>query len=171
MAGEAPLTKRLTKEAAKALDVRALVEDMTDDPQAILDAIEGETNFNEAICAVYEVIAEYETLAAACDAHVQQVMQRQARFHAQADKLGNIILMAMEKAGAKTIRGPLATITRADVPRKPIIKDESLIPAKFWAKQDPKLDKRAVIAAVKNGEEVPGTDWDNGGIALKIRRG
>jgi hypothetical protein len=47
--------------------------------------------------------------------------------------------------------------------------DESHIPEAFWKPQQPKLDRRALLAALKAGEVIRGAALDNGGTALSVR--
>jgi Siphovirus Gp157 len=50
-----------------------------------------------------------------------------------------------------------------------LILDEAILPAKFWKAQDPKLDKKAVLDALKAKEDVPGASLSNGGETISIR--
>ena len=77
----------------------------------------------------------------------------------------------MSMAELKKLELPQATISRKPTPAKALILDEAAIPARFWKPSDPKLDKKAVLDALKAGEAVPGTSLSNGGETIAIRRG
>jgi hypothetical protein len=49
-----------------------------------------------------------------------------------------------------------------------IVIDETEIPTKFWKASAPKLDKRAVLEALKAKETVPGASLSNGGQTLAL---
>ena len=66
---------------------------------------------------------------------------------------------------------PTATLSIKAVPAKAEITDEALLPSKFFKAQDPKLDKKAVLDALKAKEDVPGAVLSNGGETLSIRGG
>jgi hypothetical protein len=46
------------------------------------------------------------------------------------------------------------------------------VPAGFWRRGDPKLDKKALLDALKalpKGEHIPGAELSNGGATIQIR--
>ena len=51
------------------------------------------------------------------------------------------------------------------------IESENLLPSRYWISQDPKLDKRQIMADLKDGVEVEGARMGDKGITLQIRRG
>ena len=160
--------KKIGTELNRAVEIkRALAE--YDDPALILDMIEGETDLAEACCVVLEETMEDDTLLAGLEDKISELEARKSRVERSIDTRRNIILMAMEKAGLQTIKGPLATLTVREVPRKTIVTDEALIPAKFWKPSDPRLDRAALGDALKGGEQVPGAELSNTGVSLSVR--
>lgn len=160
--------KAISNELRDALRLRAqLGEDV--DPKLLLDTIEGETNLAEACVFVLEQTNEDEILLEGLKAKIEELSVRKGRMEKSIADRRTIILMAMDRAGLHTIRSPLGTLSvRATLP-KATISDEAVIPAKFFKPQDPKLDKAALLDALKSGEAVPGASLSNGGIQLSIR--
>lgn len=169
MSGKSISVLKVGDELQAAIALRQALGEY-DDPQLILDMIEGSTDLPEAIAAVYEEVLENEALVAGIKAKCDEMNQRRARLEKTVDDLRNIITMAMEKSGFETVKTPLATLTVRSTPPQPIIEDESAIPAAFWMPQDPKLDTAAVRAAIKDGQDIPGVTRSNGGISLTIRK-
>jgi hypothetical protein len=169
MSGKSVSVQKLSSELQSASRIREIMAEY-DDPQLILDSIEGETNLNEAIAVVYEETAEDEILLAGLAEKIKELTARKQRVEKSIEDRRNIILMAMDRAGLKTIRTPLATLSHRDVAPGPIIADEAIIPARFWKQPDPVLDKQAINQAVKAGEIIPGVGKSNGGISLSIRK-
>lgn len=160
---------RVVKELKDALHLKdALTE--CDDPEIILSAIEGETDLCEAICALDAETFDDEAVVVGIKAAEQKLKDRRERIEKSIATRRNVILMAMERAGIDTIRTPLGTLTKKAVPSAPLVADESLVPARFWTPQEPKLDKKAINDAVKAGESIPGVGMTNGGVSLQIRR-
>lgn len=159
---------KIGAELNRAVEIKRALQEH-DDPKLILDMIEGETDLAEACCVVLEETLEDETLLAGVEATIKLMQERKSRLERSIENRRNIILMAMEKAGIPTIKGVLATLSVRPTSPKTIVKDEALIPAKFWKPSDPKLDKTALGAALKAGETVPGAELSNGGISLNIR--
>ena len=160
--------KTLASELNRAVEIRrALAEH--DDPQLLLDTIEGQTDLAEACVVVFEETLEDETLLAGVDATIKTLQDRKSRIERSIATRRNIILMAMDKAGLQVIKAPLATLSMRETPPKVQISEEASIPSRFWKPADPKLDKAAVTEALKAGETVPGASLSNGGITLSIR--
>lgn len=163
----------LSRESMAAVELLAdLARDDSDlglDADFAHDVIEGETNLIEAIEAAIREIDECEIIAEGCRAKAAEVVRRRARAEARAERVRAMIERAMLLADLPTAKLPTATVTLKRLPPRPVVTDESAIPAEFWLPQPPKLDKAAVVAAAKD-HPVPGTEFNNGGIALQIRR-
>ncbi len=168
MSGQSATVAVLGRELHSAAEIRQALREH-DDPALILDMIEGSTNFHEAIAAVVEEIAEDEILFAGLEAKEAELGERKARIGKSIETRRQIILLAMDKAGVPTSKGPLATLSVRPTPPKVIVTNEAEIPAAFFIPQDPKLDKKALLAALKDGP-VQGAELSNGGLSLSIRK-
>jgi len=159
---------RQETDAAKILllNIRDVIGD---DEQAAVDAIEGETNLLEAIEHAVSRIADLETMETALDLKQKALGERKSRFAAQAERIRTAILSAMTQADLKKHECPLATVSRRAVAPSVIITEETEVPAAYWKPQDPKLDKKAILAALKSDEVVPGATLSNGGETLSVR--
>jgi hypothetical protein len=78
--------------------------------------------------------------------------------------------MAMSMAELAKLELPQATLSRKRTPPKAIVTSEVDLPARFYVEQNPKLDKKAVLDALKAGEKIPGAELSNGGESLQLRR-
>lgn len=161
--------KTLASELNRAVEIRRALAEHADDPQLILDTIEGETDLAEACVVVYEETLEDEILLAGIDATIESLKQRKSRVERSIEARRGIILMAMDKAGLQTIKAPLATLSMRETPPKVQVTEEAKIPSKFWKPSDPTLDRKALAEALKAGEAVEGASLSNGGISLSIR--
>lgn len=160
--------RKIGAELNRAVELRRALQE-NDDPQLLLDTIEGETDLGEACAIVYEETLEDDVLLAGLVAKIEELQTRKSRVERSIDQRRAVILMAMEKAGLGTLKTPLGTMSVRQVPPKAIITDEALIPARFWKPSDPKLDKAALKAALDAKEVVPGATLSNGGIGLTVR--
>lgn len=155
-------------EAARAL--LANIHDVVgDDDEAILGTVEGETNLIEVITRAVERLDELESHDEALAGLVKSYNARRDRLQNQGELLRAAISVALEAAGLKRLELPQATLTIKATPPSAVITDEAALPSKFWKPSDPKLDKRAVLAALKEGETVPGATLSNGGTTLQVR--
>jgi len=162
--------RELTNETQAAL---ALIESLNhiigDDEQAQADAVEGETNLHEAIGDAMKRIVELDALMNGISSIIDNAKDRGDRFEAQRNRIREAIGMAMEAGGLRKLELPLGTISLKAVPPKVEITDESSVPAKFWKPSDPRLDKRAVMEALKDKQDVPGAMLSNGGVTIQMR--
>lgn len=161
--------RKVGQELSRAVEIRKALAEHADDPQLILDTIEGETDLAEACAVVWEETLEDETMITGINAMICTLQARQARLERSIETRRGIILMAMDRAGVGTIKTPLATLSVTVTPRKVIVTDEAQIPARFWQPQDPKLDRKALGEALKASEPVPGATLSNAGITLTAR--
>jgi len=159
--------RAVSHQAQAARDLLASLGDDDEDLRA--DMVEGETGFNEAVAAA---IAEMDNALALSDGVgllIERYAARRDRMKRRAERIRACIEQAMVMADLTTMRLPAATLTIKSVPPKPLIEDESAIPAEFWKPGAPKLDRAAVNAAAKD-RAIPGVTMTNGGASLQIRR-
>lgn len=164
------LHRKLDVEAEAAKALLANIRDVIgDDEQAAADAIEGETNLREIISEAIERITELEAFEKAIKDREKALKERRDRFARQAELLRTAVLLAMETAGIKKLEFDHATVSQRPTPPSVTVTDEADIPSRFWVPQDPKLDKKALLDALKAGVDVPGAELSNGGLTLSIR--
>lgn len=161
--------KDLKNETIKALDIRSMLSEEMDE-KLILDSIEGETNIHELILEIDDEIFDRECTIEAIDIKIQTLNDRKTRHNKFCEKARNVILAAMDKAGIETIKGAASTISVKETPRNLIVTDVIKIPSEFFMQQEPKLDKKALLDAIKDGANIEGAELTNGGISLQIRR-
>lgn len=160
----------LSKEAAAA---RALLlsckEALGDDEQAIADTVEGETNLVEAIGAAVMRLNELGAHIDGLGAYIKDMMGRVDRFELQTERIRQAIANAMDAGGLKKVELPHATLSLRAAAEKLGAVNEADIPARFFVDQAPKLDKRALLAELKAGNNVPGASLANGAPSLSVR--
>lgn len=159
---------RIQGDAAKALllNIKDVVED---DAEMIETAIEGETSLKEAISAAVDRVLELDAFEAAIASQMKALSERKERFAHQSERIKAAVHVAMSQAELRKMELPQATLGVRAVPPKAEITDEALIPSKFFKPQDPKLDRKAILDALKAKEEVSGASLSNGGECLSIR--
>lgn len=163
-------TRRLARETAAANALRQALVAITDDPDALRDTIEGETSLHGAIASVMGTIQEDETHVLGLAAMIEKLRGRKERIEARVDRKRTAIEQAMSIGELRKLELPDATLFLREVPPQVQITDESKVPAQFWKAADPKLDKAALKAALKEGQQITGATLGNGGVALSIRR-
>ena len=140
------------------------------DDETVQDTVEGATDLLEAIGAAIAEIDECEMMAVGLATKEGEFRARKARCERRIETLRGLIEQAMLVADMLSIKLTTATLTVKNVPPKPLVTDEAVVPARFWKQPDPILDKKALNEAIKAGEDIPGATLTNGGTSLQIRR-
>ena len=163
---------RTALDVQRAADAaRSLVDELnTNDGILRHDMIEGETGLFEAIEAAIAEIDECDIIVNGCQEKVSELSSRISRAARRSEKLRGLIEQAMVIAELPSAKLATATITVKTLPPKPHYADESLIPAEYWKQADPVIDRAKILAAFKDGTEIPGINATNGTTSLQIRR-
>jgi hypothetical protein len=139
------------------------------DEDTLRDTLEGVSNLPEALAEVVRTYLDDLAIAAALGLRISEMQERLHRIEARAEKKRAIITSVMERAEIKKLAEPDFTASLRAVPPGLMVQDERAIPDGFWKPQAPKLDKRAVIAALGAGQTVPGALLGNGSVTLTVR--
>jgi hypothetical protein len=162
---------RQQTEAARVL--HATYRDIVQDDEAARhDLVEGETNLHEALHACIERLAELKALQAGIKTAADTLKARKDRFEGQEERLRAAMLAAMEVASLPRLETPLGTVSRKAVPPSVVVTSEADVPSQFWKRADPTLDRRALLAALKElpaGERIPGAELSNGGATISVK--
>ena len=139
------------------------------DEQTLQDTLEGLSSLPEALAAVVRSYLDDLALVAALGLRIAQMQERMHRVEHGADKKRGLVTSIMERADLKKLAEPDFTASLRAVPPSLLVSDEQCIPESFWKPQPPKLDKRALIAALSSGQAIPGAQLGNGGLTLMVR--
>ena len=163
------LSYRLKTEGEAARVLVANIRDVYgDDAEMIENTVEGETDLKEVISDAVNRISELNGHCEALDAMMKAMKERRDRFEDQAARIKAAIHVAMGQADIRKLELPQATLSVRAVAPSVEVKNEAEIPPRFWKPQDPKLDRKALLAALKAKEDVPGASLSNGGETLSI---
>nr|WP_309550667.1 siphovirus Gp157 family protein [Rhizobium rhizogenes] len=160
-------------EAAKRLIQNLHDQGLSDDAELVADSIEGQTNLAEALEEALSEIDECEILIVGLDEKIKAFDARKKMQADRAERIRALIEQALVSTEQKSMKLATATISLATRAPSLVIETESDIPARFWVEQErpaPKLDKKALSAALKANESIPGATLDNGSVSLTVRR-
>lgn len=170
----------LEAELAKSLVEYVRGEFGADDEEAVIDAIEGETNLKEAIREAALLVQQLEADADSLKKMVATYNDRKARKLHKAEMVRTAMRAALEAVAIKSMPLDIATVSiRATQPKLGDL-DEAKIPSKFFTlpKVEPVLDKKQLLEALKalppapDGEEpqtIPGAELIPAGTTIAIK--
>jgi hypothetical protein len=132
-------------------------------PEVIRDTLDGLTGqLQEKATNVALFIRNLESVADAIDEAAATMQARGTRLRARAQSLQQYLLFNMQAAGISKVESPYFELIVKKNPPTVVIDSESLIPAEYMTQPEPlpppppRPDKKAIAAAFKAGEEVPG---------------
>ncbi|MEQ1671409.1 MAG: siphovirus Gp157 family protein [Hyphomicrobium sp.] len=154
-------------EQARAL-LANFADILGDDAEARADAVEGETSLHEAMAAAVARLTELEGLTDGPGEMMVRLELRASRLKKQAENIRTALCVAMEAASIKKLELPTATVSLRAVPAKVEIIDESQIASRWFVEQPPKLDRKAILAALRDKQVVTGAQLSNGGMTISF---
>jgi chromosome segregation ATPase len=130
------------------------------DETTIQDSLEGEsTEITKKIEDYGYVIKNLRAPVVAIDEEIKRLQERKKQMEKEADRVEFWLFENMVKAGISKVECPLFTIALQKNPPSVHVADEASIPAEYWRVPPPPekvIDKKAIAAAIKDGNEVPG---------------
>lgn len=155
---------------AKAIIARLLEEypELEDDSSLRVDMIDGETDFNKLISTALEHRAEAASLSDAIKSRISDLSARKARFDKKADIMKMVIHSLMDAAKLDKLMLPEATISVLSPREKVEILNAEDLPQGYYTTEI-KPDKKAILAALKAGNEIPGAELTLGDESLMVR--
>ena len=162
-----PLTLEL--QLHEYLREKLLKEFPETDEETLSDTLEGLTNLHEKLAAVIRSQQEDSVLATALKARIKEMQERHARFEDRVIKKRELVTTVMDRAGITKIAESDFTASLRPTPRPLVISDDREIPETYWKPQDPKLDRKRLIADLKSDETIPGAYLGNGGVTVSVR--
>lgn len=139
-------------------DVLALMQMMEEDPENevikdTLEALKGELDVKaESYC---KVIAEFKAKEDALASAIDSLSQKKQSVTANIDRLKKALFESMKATGKEKIKGDLFYLyiknnaeSLDQLPEK--------LPEKYMVPQEPKIDRRQLLADVKSGVKVDG---------------
>ena len=147
---------KLYEITGEILELLMMAEDSELDQKMIRDTMEGlDFEFEEKAEAYAKVVKTLEMDIAGLDEEIQRMTKRKATIKNNIDRLKRSLEGAMIATGKRKFKTPLFGFGIQKNPPSLNVLDESKVPAEFWIEQQPKLDKKAALAYVKENK----VDW------------
>ena len=130
------------------------------DPQTVIDTLESlDGELNDKAISVAQFSRNLDATAAAVREAGKAMLERAARLEKRAESIRNYMLLQLEFAGVSKIECPWFVIQVKRNPPAVVIDDEKALPPEYLVQPEPpapRPDKKAIGAALKAGEDVPG---------------
>ena len=121
--------------------------------QDTLENLGGAVAVEEVLKAIRNKQAEAELFEAEAD----KFTEKKKKAEKAVDSLKKMLLTYLNNTGKKKEQTTLFTVSKG-CSKSANITDESLIPAEYLIEQPAKVDKKAILAALKAGESIQGAE-------------
>lgn len=142
------------------------------DEDLIGTAIEGETDLFETAENAVDRLVVLEAYMHGIEGKIEALKARCERFKNQHAKIKEALHLALHTAEMPKIELAVATVSTRKLQDECEIVDETEVPAKYWVTPptpDPKIDKKAILEALQNKENIPGTRLNGNRTTLSIK--
>ena len=150
---------KLYELAENYLNLQELLENEEIDQEMItkaLDEVGGE--LEDKAENIAKLIKTLEVDINGYKAEEKRLADKRKSLENRVKSLKEYLDSAMKLTGKKKFKGQLFSFNiQKNTPSVNILDDE-LIPEKYFIEQDPVLDKKSLLADLKNGEEIPGAE-------------
>ncbi|MCX8017689.1 MAG: siphovirus Gp157 family protein [Rhodocyclaceae bacterium] len=142
------------RQALQTLSELDLPEEVVRDT---LEGLQGDLQVKATNVAAF--VRNLEATAQAIKQAEEQMAARRKAIEARAERIRQYLLENLKACGIQRIESPWFVIALRDNPPSVEVFDEAQLPPEFLVAPpppDPRPDKRAILAALKAGREVPG---------------
>lgn len=142
-----------------------------DDPDLILDCLEGETDLFGIVRRLLDQNEHDEGNVRSLDQQIDDRKSRKDRAKHRIERRKAAIASLMDCARLTKLALPEATLSLRTLPPKPKVTDADALPDAFVTiQQVRKPDLEAIAVAIEGGASIPGAIRTNGSSSLAIRR-
>lgn len=136
------------------------------DEQTIADTLEA-MGVEEKLEGYCQVIRQYESEKEMLKAEKERIDKKIKVSENAINRMKKAVMEYMKASGSTKSTAGTFTVTLSTSKATKII-DESLIPKKYFIKQEPKIDKKAIWEMLKSGAKVKGCELQiNEGVRIK----
>lgn len=164
-----PALYELAADYRRALETLADLDLPEEVVQDTLEALKGEVEVKATNVAAF--VRNLEALAEQIRQAEAQMAARRKAIESRAERVRQYLLANMQACGITKIECPWFVVAIRKNPPAVEIIDEAQLPERFLVSPPPpppKPDKRAILEALKAGEEVPGARLTQG-VRVEIR--
>lgn len=139
------------------------------DPQVLKDTLESiKGSIEDKAENTAKLIRSWEAEVKAIKEEEKRLAERRKSLEKRVDNTKAYLFEQMEIAGMEKVKRPTVSVSIANNPPSVQVIDPEKIPSLFMIDQDPVIDKKALLTALKNGAEIDGCAIKQGkGLRIK----
>ena len=153
----------------QCLKKRLLTEHPDLDNDALTETLEGITDLHEMIAALIRSALVDDALSTGLRNRLNDMKERLRRLEERGAKKRQLALEAMDEVGLNKLQQPDFTASTRPGSPSLVVTTEGDVPSPYWVPQPPKLDRQALLGALKGGSAIPGVQLNNPKPVLVVR--
>lgn len=158
--------------AAQYRQLAEFLAEQHEDPQVIRDTLEGESGpLDEHLENLAKMVRNLEAADSGIVRTMEDLAERHATLQRAVERGRKLILELMRSAQRDRVTTALFSLAIKKNPPAVVIDSEAALPPAFWHRPEPPApvpDRKAIAAALKAGQEVPGAHCEQA-VRLDIR--
>ncbi len=162
---------KLYDQTGKMLELQKLVDDGEMSQDDIQDTLDGmQLEFNDKASSIVSLAESLQGDVSALDVEIKRLQARKKAITNNQDRLKEYLRHNMELSGITKIKSPLFSITLGKATVTADVVDVDFLPDEFVNTEVViKADKKAILKALKDGQEIPGAVLSTGKSRLLIK--
>jgi len=141
----------------QAIEDKLATVDNAEDAQSVTTMLDGVTSaIEDKLLAIARVVKNLDAEADAIKAEEKRLAERRGAIENNVRRLKDYAQEHMEQSGIDHAKDDLFTVALQNSPPSVQVDNESAIPEDYWRHPAPSVDKRALLDALKSGEDIPG---------------
>jgi len=139
-------------------DILDLAESVEDN-QYLLETLETiEDEFNSKLENIGKVMSSLDADMDSIDYEIKRLQEKKKALNSNKTNLKKYVETEMQKLGKRKVKTTLFTFGIQNNPPSLDIMDDRYIPKEFYEPQQPKLNKRELLKALKQGDVIKGVE-------------
>ena len=167
MPSPAAVTNAMVTYQGLALELRQAYGEL--DEETLADTLEGLSDLPDMLGAVVRSSLMDEAMAAALKSRLADMKARLERLEDRAERKRVLVCACMGKVGLDKLQAEDLSVSRRQGPPRLEVLDEAAVPVGYMVPQPPRLDRAGILAALKRGEPVAGTQLQAGAAHIQVR--
>lgn len=139
------------------------------DEQTLADTVEGLTDLHEIVGAIIRSALVDEAVVRGLEGRIEELQSRSARLEERATKRREIARDVMVETSIKKITAPDFTISIRPGSPALVVLDKTAVPDDYFEPQEPRLNRQAILADLKRGQEIGGVQLSYPEPVLTVR--
>ena len=162
---------KLYNQTGKMLELQKLVDDGEMSQDQIQDTLDGMSlEFNDKAFSIVSLSESLQGDVSALDVEIKRLQARKKAIVNNQDRLKEYLRYNMELSGVTNIKSPLFSITLGKPTVTAEVIDVDFLPDEFVSTEVViKADKKAILKALKDGQDIPGAVLSTGKSRLLIK--